>query len=295
MLLNEMEIFYYVVKLQSFRKAAEKLGVSNSHVSKRISKLEQALKTRLLTRSTRKLSVTEAGKAFYQQCEKIVAEADKSYAILNELQGSPTGTLKVSVPPAFGLHVLPKMLADFLHQYPDIILDLHLDIYQADIIRDNYDLALRSISVLEDSSLIARQLCEIKSVLCASNEYIRKHGEPLTPLELEQHTFVLYSDRKHFDRITLTKNKTTETYVTASLLVNQIEMIKTMLLEDYCIVSLPLFMIKKEVNSGRVKVCLSDYQLPSAPLYAVYPERDYMPPKLDVFLSMLKNKLAEVI
>jgi DNA-binding transcriptional LysR family regulator len=140
MLLNEMEIFYYVVDFKSFSRAAQQLNVSKSFISKRITFLENELKTKLLLRSTRNITLTEAGHVFFKQCEKVIVEARKSYQLIDTFHQDPVGTLKISVPIAFGLHLLPSVIANYTEKYPDIKLDIDCENRLVDVIKDGYDL-----------------------------------------------------------------------------------------------------------------------------------------------------------
>ena len=162
MLLNEMEIFYYVVEQHSFSKAAERLHVSKSFISKKITRLERELKTRLIARSTRKLTLTQAGDSFYRYCAHVVQAAEKGYAMMHELQGKPAGLLKVSIPPALALNLLSPVFSEFLTQYPEVILDIQLDSRLVDLVKEGYDLALRS-AILESSNLIAKKIFTVKT------------------------------------------------------------------------------------------------------------------------------------
>lgn len=292
MLLNEMEIFYYVVELQSFSKAADYLRVSKSFISKHITKLEQDLKTRLLTRTTRELLLTEAGQAFYTHCVKVVAEASKGYGILSELGGKPSGKLKISIPPALALNLLPPMLVNFARLYPDVILDIQLENQLIDIIKGGYDLAIRS-AVLQSSNLIAQKISSSKNVLCATPTYFRHYGMPKIPVDLTQHNFAIYNYSKQARHIKLTKNKREEiVYIQGNFMANQMDLSKHMVLSHLCIAALPEFVVQKELKNRKLVSCLTDYQLPIGEFYAVYPERDFMPLKVKVFITMLKEFLA---
>lgn len=192
MLLNEMEIFFTVVMQSSFSKAADRLGVSKSFISKKISKLEADLQVRLLHRSTRRLVLTEAGKAFFKCCDKVVKEAQTAYSVVSELQGQPSGTLKISMPPAFGLHMMQDVLSEYIEKFPNVTLNVHLDNRLVDVIKDNYDLVFRSAN-LESSNLIAQRILKIESILCASPGYLAKHGQPTIPQDLLDHQMALYN------------------------------------------------------------------------------------------------------
>ncbi len=292
MLFNEMDMFYNVVKLGSFSQAAEKLGVSKSYISKHIGQLEAELNARLLTRTTRRLILTEAGTAFYQHCELVIAEAEKAYAVIDEIQGKPTGLLRISAPPAFGLSVLAPMLPKFMQTYPEVRLDLELNNHLVDIIKEGYDLVLRS-AVMEDSNLIAQKIMSVKMLVCASPSYYKANGVPQKPEELLTHNCAAYSYRKSLQKFKFVKNKHEYAIsITGSFLSNHMELMKQMVIAGNCLGIFPDFLLTKEINDGLLEVCLHDYDLPVSRLYAVYPEREFMPPKLRVFLEMLRGFLG---
>lgn len=289
MLLDEMEIFYYVVELKSFSKAAERLHVSKSFISKKITKLEQDLKTNLVSRSTRKLSLTEAGESFYHYCANIVKEGHEAYSMMSGLHGKPVGTLKISMPPALGLNLIAPLLPKFISEYPEVTLDIELENRIVDILEEGYDLALRS-AVLESSNLVAQRIFSIESIICASKKYFEKNDAPHGPSDLESHSFATYSYSKKAEHITLIKNNKEEVINIKSIFQsNQLDLIKQIVLNDICIAVLPKFMVENELKSGKLELCLTNYKLPESPIYAVYPERKFMLPKLKCFLDMLKN------
>lgn len=293
MLLNEMEIFYYVAEFKSFSKAAARLKVSKSFVSKKIFKLERDLKINLISRSTRKFTMTEAGESFYRYCANIVHEGHEAYAMIHELQGKPSGILKISMPPALGLNLISPMLSKFLSRYPDVTLDIELENRLVDLLEEGYDLVLRS-AILESSNLIARKIFSIKNIICATEKYIQTHGKLNTPNELEKHNCATYSHSKNSEHITLIKNNNEEIVrVKCNFTSNHLDLIKQMVLNNFCVAILPEFMVQNELKIGKVKSYLTSYHLPENSLYAVYPVRKFMLPKLKFFLDMLKKHLME--
>lgn len=296
MLLDEMEIFYYVAEYKSFSKAARQLSVSKSFISKKISKLEQALKVHLISRSTRTLSLTEAGENFYRYCEKIVKERDDAFSMLHELKGKPSGVLKLSVPPALGLNLLSSILPGFLQRYPEVSIDIQLENRVVDVLEEGYDLVLRSAASLTSSNLIAQRIFSIKNILCATKKYLQLHGIPSTASDLEKHNVATYRyrDLKNAGHLILTKNTYEyDVAVRGNFMSNHLDLIKQMVLNDVCIAVLPEFMVAHEIDQKKLIPCLTAYQLPENPFYAIYPERKFMLPKLKYFLEELKQYLQE--
>ncbi len=293
MLLNEMEIFYQVVEQQSFSKAADRLGVSKSYISKKITKLENHLKIRLITRSTRKLILTEAGKSFYIYCTKVVEEGKKGLSMLDELQGKPSGLLKISMPPALAMNLIKPMLSKYLERYPTVTLDVELESHLTDLVKEGYDLALRSAK-LESSNLISQRIYTIENVICASKSYIEHRGQPIKPEDLQQHNCAVYSKSKTLGQITLQQGEHTKNIkVTGSFMSNHLDLIKQLILSNTCIGFLPKFMVIEEIKKGQLIECITDYKLPSNNLYVIYPEREFMLPKVSCFIELLKSHLAD--
>lgn len=289
-----MAIFYYVVELKSFSQAAAKLNVSKSFISKRISFLEVELKTKLLSRSTRSITLTEAGHVFFKQCEKITLEARKSYQLIETFNQNPVGTLKMSVPIALGLYLLPPVLTNFIEKFPDVKLDINCENKLVDVIKDGYDLVLRSAK-LESSNLIARKLFSLKNIICASPNYLKTHKHITLPEDLSGHQFAVYHLTKRNDEIKLIKNNHTyKIIIYSNITTNQLDLIKQMVLNGTCLGVLPEFMIKMEIEQKRIVSCLSDYELTPSPIYIIYPNKELLP-KVKAFITMLKNhKLQNV-
>lgn len=293
MLLDEMEIFYYVAEFKSFSKAAARLNVSKSFISKKISRLERELKVHLISRTTRKLTMTGAGESFYRYCANVVREGHEAYSMISELQGRPSGVLKISMPPALGLNLITPMLPKFLSTYPEVSLNIELENRLVDLLEEDYDLVLRS-ATLESSSLIAQRIFSIKNIICATETYLHRYGLPHVPADLETHNCATYSYSKNAGNIMLIKNNNEEiVHVRGNFTSNHLDLIKQMVLNNLCIAILPIFMVKNELKTEKIKPCLTAYRLPENTLYAVYPERKFMLPKLKLFLEMLKDYLNE--
>lgn len=294
MLLDEMEIFYYVVEFKSFSKAAAHLNVSKSYISKKITKLEQELKIHLLSRSTRKLTLSEAGENLYQFCANIVREGQDAYSMLSELKGKPSGVLKISMPPALGVHFISSMLPQFLLNYPEVKLDIQLENRLVDLLKEGYDLVLRS-AVLESSNLIAQRIYSINTIICATETYLQTHSALNVASDLEKHNCLIYNYSKKAAYLTLIKNNKQEMiHIQGNFMSNHLDLIKQMVLNNVGIGILPRFMVNNELQAKMLKHCLPTYRLPESELYAIYPERKFILPKLRVFLDMLKSHLTNI-
>lgn len=291
MLLNEMEIFYHVVMLNSFSRAADKLQVSKAFVSKCITRLERSLRARLLTRSTRTLALTEAGEIFYRYCSTIVHEAEQSRHKVQELRDKPAGVLTISMPPAIGLHLLAPLLPQFLQQYPDVSLNIQLEHKTTDIVAAGYDLALRATR-LKSSNLHVQKIGMLRTVVCATPGYYQRHGMPHTPEELVGHNVARYSHAKLAQPVTFVKDAVSHSVMLQGNFVSShVSLLKLMALQDICLAVVPEYVVSDELRDGQLVACVPDYRIPAQPLYAIYPERELMPIKLKAFLALLKTFL----
>ncbi len=188
----EMKTFAAVVDSGSFVQAAEALDMSKPAVSRHVAELEQRLGVRLLQRTTRKLSLTEAGRLFYGRSKVLLADVEVAEAEVSSQAVVVRGLVKVNVPVSFGLLELAPLWPDFMAQYPEVELDITLSDRVVDLVEEGYDLAVR-IARLPNSSLVSRQLASTRIVLCASPDYVRAHGAPQHPAELAAHTVLSYS------------------------------------------------------------------------------------------------------
>ena len=287
MLLQEIEMFYTVVKRANFSQAAEQLGVSKAHVSRGIKRLEADLKTQLLYRSTRKLSLTEAGEAFFQRCKRLMLEAENAYATTSHFQAQLAGYLRITVPPAFGNIVLTKFLSDFLVRYPEIRLKVDLSHQLKDLFDSGIDVAIRS-AYLEDSQLIAQKLGQFSNVLCATPAYLKRYGIPKKPSDLKSHSCCTY-DYHHPTTWVFQKSKVQEAVVVeGKIKANQLDFLKKMVLAHEGIGHFPLFMVKEALSTKQLIQCLPNYPLANSNLFALYPAREFLPQKTKSFIKELR-------
>lgn len=285
-------VFTTVVELGSFSEAGRKLGINRSAVSKRISALEAHLGVKLIQRTTRKLSLTEAGEQYYSYVCRAQALIQDGEAAISSLQGSPKGHLKVSIPMVFGQRHIAPLLGEFLQRYPAIKLTLSLDDRVVDLYEEGLDMVLR-IGALADSNLVARKLSPCRSVLCASPEYLARHGIPSELADLKQHNCLYYSYFRAGTEWTLDGPQGIERFKPeGNIQVNNSEVLKQLMLEHIGIGQMPLFLVEPELACGTLVPILEDYTLPEHSIYAVYPERTFMPAKLRVFIAYLEEKLS---
>ncbi len=282
-------VFVAVVENDGFSAASRALGISKSAVSKRINQLENHLGVRLLHRTTRKLSLTEAGERYFEHAAQALTAAGQAEDAVTELQGEPQGKLKISSPMSFGrLHVAP-LIPIFTQRYPKILIDLVMDDRNIDLVAEGFDLAIRS-GDMPDSTLIARKLAPLRQVLCASPDYIDRYGMPVTPSELSERNCILFSYSGDANEWTLNKDgKAEAVLVSGSYRVNNSEAILVALREGIGIGRLPTFVAGPDLTEGNLVRILESYHIPDHTFYAVFPERQYLPAKVRVFLDFSIN------
>lgn len=197
--LNDTLIFAKVVEQGSFTAAAKHLGLPKTTVSRKVQELEERLGAQLLNRTTRKLGLTEAGAVYHDHSVRIARELDEAESAVNQLQGGPRGWLRVSAPYSIGVMWIAPLLSEFHQRYPEVRIDLQLGNEKVDLIASDIDVALR-IGALPDSSLVARRLDGFRTQIYASPDYVRQHGEPLHPDDLQHHRVLAFSKHRHGNR-----------------------------------------------------------------------------------------------
>jgi DNA-binding transcriptional LysR family regulator len=290
--LNDMLTFARVVEAKSFSKAARRMGASKSRVSKSIAKLERSLKARLLNRSTRGLSLTEVGTAFYEHCRRIGEEAEEAIAAVSHLNAEPRGVLKLTASVAFGtLHVAPG-LPEFLAKYPDLAIDMTITDRMVDLVEEGYDLAIR-ITSEPGLNFVARELAPVRRVACATPEYFKRRGLPKTPQDLKRHNCLHYT---HFSAQGEWHFKGPDGDIsiplTGDLRINDDEALSQAVLGGLGIALLPTFIIGQELQSGKLQAVLSDYVPLERHIYAIHLPSIHLPAKVRAFIDFLRARFG---
>lgn len=289
--LKRIGVFTKVVQAKSFSEAARRLGVAKSAVSKQISQLEQEVGVRLLHRSTRKLSLTEAGESYYQHCQHIVERAEIALNELREYQHQPTGTLRVSSPVPFGAALLLPVIKELRSVYPLLNVELQLNDEVIDMVDEAIDLTIR-VGKLPDSSLVAKKLCDTPAVLFASPEYLAKHGIPKTPSDLSQHNWIYLSIMpaplmRSFRHITTGKKEKPD--VKVALKINSVDGVIAAAKQGLGISVMAKATVNQALQQGQLIPLLEDYRLDPISVYAMYPHREHLPPKVRIFMDFLQR------
>ncbi len=286
--ISDLEIFARVARTGNMSAAGREMGLSPAVVSKRISLLEDRLNARLFQRTTRQLTLTETGEGYFKRVVDILSLVEEAEDFVSRRNTSPRGQLKVTAPTSFSrLHIAPY-LPEFVEKYPDIDLDFQLTDNMTDIIREGFDLAIR-IGELQDSSLVARKLAPDDRVLCASPKYIETEGRPATLGELERHNCLL-AGAQDIWRLQ-GPNGPTSLRVTGNITSNSAEFVRQALTAGLGIGFRPTWDIAPELASGELELILPEFRgSPNIAIYAVYPCREFMPTKVNVFIEFLAER-----
>ncbi len=290
--LNLMLIFAHVVNEQGFSAAARKLGMSRSSVSKAVAKLEHALGASLLNRSTRHLSLTEVGAAFFDYCTRISYEADQAHKMIDSLNTQPRGVLKVAASVAFGtLHIAPA-IGDFLRLYPELDIDMTITDRNVDLTEEGYDVI---ICIARDlpQTLVARKLAPIRRKLCATPEYFREFGIPASPEELVKHNCLdyIHSGDKGLWRF-LGPDSEVSVPVSGRLRINDDEALSQVVLNGFGLALLPTFIIGRDIQAKRLKSVLSEYIPVDQHAYALYLSKRHLPLKIRALIDFLAARFG---
>lgn len=286
--LTEMEAFVRVVDHGGFTEAARRMGLSKSAVSKHVAALEGRLAVRLLNRTTRRVSPTELGLAYYDRARVVLSEAMEAEAMVTAMQATPRGSLRVSAPVSFGIGQLSGAAALFLRACPEVDLNLVLDDRFVEVVAEGYDLAIR-IGALEDSSLRARKLAEARRVCAASPAYVAEMGAPRSIDDLAAHRLLHYSHLAtgNFWRFRGPGGEERQVRAGGRLTVNNGDSLMKAAEAGLGIALLPSFLVGDAIAAGRLVEILPDRGPDPLGIYALYPQGPFPQPKLRAFLDFL--------
>ncbi|WP_068824766.1 LysR family transcriptional regulator [Pseudomonas sp. BMS12] len=288
-----LNVFRQVVELDSFAAAARHLGLSPAAVSKNINELEAHLAARLLNRTTRRLSLTEAGSRYYEQIVRVLDDLQDADSSLGPLQEQPSGTLRVSAPMSFTLVRLAELVPRFLERYPELSLDLQLDDRRVDLVKEGFDLALRGSDRLEDSSLVARHLMTFDHVLCGAPAYFQRNGVPADPEELRRHECVSFTLSGHAAEWSFQRGgETRRVPVRGRYRVNSSLALCAALRGGHGISLVPELYVREDLARGTLQAVLGDWQMVQTQIYAIYPSRRHLQAKVRAFVDFLLQELG---
>jgi len=282
-----MRAFVTVVEAGGFSQAARRLDVSKALISKQINQLEESLDARLLHRTTRRVSTTSTGQAYFEQCRPLLDEFDQLDASLQFANATPMGELHVAAPATFAEMHLMSAVSEFASLYPDVIVNLDLTDRFVDLVEDRIDVAIR-IGSLSDSTLVARKMGTISMLLCASPSYLTAKGEPRTPHQLIDHQCVLDSNYPGGRHWTLgSGDKLVTIDMQPHIKVNSARAARELVLADHGVAFLPSFAVAEDISQGRLTKILPDYVSEPIGIYAVYLHRKHLSAKVRLFIDFV--------
>ena len=290
--LTSMALFLRVVALGGFAAAARESGLSATMVAKHVQALESHLGSKLLNRTTRRQSLTEAGQIYHAHCKRLLADIDAADRSVGQLRATPRGTLRLTAPVTFGTRRLAPALSDFLRMYPDVNVDLALNDRVVDLVDEGFEAAIR-VGHLPDSQLVARSLQPYRSMLCASPDYLRRRGRPKAPADLAAHDCLGFSFAGVRARWRLSRDGEDATVsFTPRLRANNGEALRQAALAGSGIVMQPEVLLADAVKVKRLVRVLPAWSLPARPLHIVYVRDRQAAPKLQCFVNFIVERFA---
>ncbi|MDR3373424.1 MAG: LysR family transcriptional regulator [Ancalomicrobiaceae bacterium] len=291
--LDAMNAFVKVVSLGSYAEAGRALGITRSAVSKAVMELEQLLGARLLDRTTRRVSATEAGLAYYEASADIVARVEETEMQVARLHDEPRGVLKINAPVSFGVLCLGPAIAAFMEAYPALKIELTLNDRFVDPIEEGVDVTIR-IGVLPDSSLIARRLAPARRVLVAAPAYLERFGMPSTPEDLGDHRCLAYGHTTALQRWSLSRDgEAIQVPIHAVLCSNNGDILKAAALLGQGITLLPTFLVGSEIAAGRLVPVLGDHPPSELGIFALYAPNRYLAAKSRLLIDFLAGRFGD--
>ena len=290
--LNRLSVFVALVRAGSFTAAAEQLGLTKAMVSQHLAKLERELGTTLLLRSTRRMSLTEAGTLFHADCVRLLADAEAAIARVGGNRDTPSGTLRLTTSTDYGMAVVAPALASFCQLHPQVQIDLVIGDRINDLIAERFDLAIR-VGWLRDSSLHATRLGSFRQMVVATPAYLATHGTPRRPEQLATHGWIAMSVLATPLRWTFVNHAGARRTVRMKSVAqaNNAAAVRAMVLADAGVAVLPDYLAEEDIRAGRLVVLLAQHRLPEGGIHAVYPGRQ-APAKVRSFIDHLRERLA---
>jgi DNA-binding transcriptional LysR family regulator len=290
--LNDIVVFVRVVEAGSFTAAARLLGMPKTTVSRRIASLEREVGVRLVQRTTRSLSMTDAGRLYYEQSSQALRTIEDANLRLAETRAEPSGTIRISAPVGFGAHYLTSAVFDFLAAFPKTQVELHLTDDKLNLVENRIDLAFRT-GILPDSTLTARKLGSTHRILCGSPDYLARHGAPQAAADLARHHCVIAGPSTGSAHWVLDGPRGQETVsVSGRFAANEMQAVIAAAIAGYGIAQLPYQVAEALVRNGRLRRVLGDYTTPVGGVYAVYPTSRHVSPLVKAFIELTAKHIS---
>jgi DNA-binding transcriptional LysR family regulator len=288
--LNEILVFARVVQAGSFIGASTKLGIPKSTVSRRVSELEKRLNARLLQRTTRKLSLTDVGRTYFDYCSRIIAEVEDAERAVGSLQQTPRGPLRITSGP--NVSFLAPILAEYLKRYPEVRIELVTTTRSVDLVEERFDLGIRA-GVLADSSLVARSLGKVSWFLVATPGYLKKRGRPRTPEDLAKHDVLFFGAGLENVGPRLEKDgRTVQVSLSPRFTASDMDILHAVSMTGVGIGFVPAFLCIDDLRTRRLERVLAEWSAPSVPIHLVYPSTRHISPKVKTFVDHLQSHMT---
>jgi DNA-binding transcriptional LysR family regulator len=285
--LDGMRTFVSVIREGSFSRAADRLGISPQLASKYVAQLESRLGARLINRTTRRISITEAGQAYYERSRDVLAQIEEMESAVGDATAAARGTLRINAPMTFGTMHLSAAIAEYQCNQREVTVDLTLDDRVVDIVSEGYDIAIR-IGKLQESSLVARQLAPVRLVVCGSPDYLAEHGIPESPGELTDHECLHYTLASDSGRWRFKDaGHARDVKINGRFSANNGDALRLAALAGRGLVMQPTFIVGDDIRAGRLQIVLADYEADPLAVYAVYAHRQYLSAKVRTFVDFL--------
>lgn len=290
---EDLRAFVTVTETGSFTAAADRLQLAKSAISRRVRRLEERLGAQLIQRTTRRLRLTDSGEGFYARAVRILADLDEAETAVAQAHGELRGVLRVALPLSFGRRHMAVPICEFSRAHPRVAFDLDFNDRRVDLIEEGVDVAIR-IARLGDSTLIARKIFEVRSVVCASPRYLAEHGAPETPQELSKHRCLVYSNLAEPQRWTY-EGRDRELHsvtVPIAMAATSGDFLSEAAADGRGIVMQPDFIVHEDIAAGRLVPILEQYAWPVTPGYAVYPPTRHLSYRVRAFIDFVAERFA---
>jgi DNA-binding transcriptional LysR family regulator len=292
--LTALNVFRHVVELESFAAASRRLRVSPAAISKNVGELEAHLGVRLLNRTTRHMSLTEAGSLYYEQVVGVLDDLDAADNSLGPLQQVPKGTLRISAPVTLTLLTpLSKAMPKFLDRYPELLIDLRMEDRRVNLVEEGFDLAIRAMDSLGDSSLVARKIMTTPHVLCGAPSYLERFGAPEEPSDLRLHNCVQFTLSGHPDEWVFRRgDRAVRVPIAGRYRVSSSMAVRDALCAGFGLSLIPRIYVEEDIESGRLRTVLDGWSTVELSVYVIYPSRRHVVPKVRAFVDFIVGELS---
>jgi DNA-binding transcriptional LysR family regulator len=289
---ENMKVFVQVAQNASFAAAARKLRISTASASKRVAALESRVGARLFDRTTRRVRLTEAGSVYLERCLECLHALEDADASVGEITKTPKGSLRMTAPIDFGEHLMP-VLSDLMLAHPSLVVDVRLTNRVVDMVEEGIDVGVRVASAL-DGHYVARPLACTRLAVFAAPAYLAKHGRPERPEDLERHKNIVFTEPKPRDELLFTRNgRQVRIKVQPTLTANHAAALQIAVQRGVGVAMMPSFVAARDLSAGSIEAVLTDWRLPELQVFAVYPHRRFLSPKVKVVVEALRAAFGD--